>query len=137
MTDDHWRTADLVAVTTPPRRMRAARRAGAATVAVATAVVVVVASSRDQTRCGQGCYGTPAQDRFGSLTYEPGHAWTRYAGSWQWSAQAGLAYLAVLATLVGVVAGLASRRGSGAAFTIAALAVAGWIAWVLLSPAAA
>src|SRR4051812_20206554 len=50
-------------------------------------VFLLVASDRDRVRCHQTCYGDAPLSSYGSLTYEPGHPWTRYAHSWQWDAQ--------------------------------------------------
>jgi uncharacterized protein (DUF2237 family) len=114
--------------------MRIRLRWAAVSLAVASAVVLVASLARDQTRCRDACYGPPPGDRYGSLTNEPGHHWTSYAGSWQWGVQSGLAHLAALAAFVGVVLAATTYRNPVPAFWVAGVALSGWIAWVLLSP---
>jgi ferric-dicitrate binding protein FerR (iron transport regulator) len=137
LTDEPWRTAELVPVVAPSARVRRARTGGAVVVVVAAVLILMVSLGRDDTRCGQSCYGAPPNDRSGSLSYEPGHAWTRYAGSWQWSAQSGLAFATLLCALIGVGLTVGSRRRAAVvAFALAAAAGAAWVVWVLLTPAA-
>jgi hypothetical protein len=101
---------------------------------VTSGTVFLISRGRTQFRCRQECYGKPALEQYGSLTYEPGHAWTRYADSWQWSVQHGLTQLAVIASIVGLALAATSSRNPVPAFGVTALGVTGWIVWVLLSP---
>lgn len=109
------------------------RSVGVATV-VASVVVWLVSRGRSVFRCRQECYGAPPLDQYGSLTYEPGHPWTYYADSWQWSAQHGLTQLAVVASLVGLGLALWSRRSPLPAFGLTVVALAAWGLWAALSP---
>lgn len=134
MTEDHWRTADFsTAVAEPGGRRLLPWIAGL--LALTSAVLLVVSWGRDATRCGESCYGRPAQSRYGSLTYESGHPWTSYADSWQWGAQNGVAHVALLAALVGLGLMAMSRRSPAPALWVAAVAMATWTVWVLTSPA--
>ena len=135
MTDEHWRTAELISVLAPDERRRHIRIGAAGLVTFSSIVVLLLSWGRDEQRCGQSCFGAPPLDRYGSITYQPGHHWTRYAGSWQWSAQSGLAYLAVIATSFGIALAMLSRRSPSPAFLLGALATSGWLVWVLASPA--
>jgi hypothetical protein len=133
MKADQWRDADFGAVSARPDDRRRRWPVGALLTA-ASVVVLLFSFGRDQSRCGQSCYGAAPSSRYGSITYEPGHPWTSYAGSWQWSAQNALAYLACLAAVVGLGLAVASRRNPVPAYLVAALAIAGWVAWVAMSP---
>jgi hypothetical protein len=93
-------------------------------------VVMLLAIQHENTACGQACYDG------GLRSYESGHAWTAYQGSWQWQAQwaigiAGLVFgLAALAT-----AGRYAWRRWTLAFNVLALGCSlGWLAWWLLEP---
>jgi hypothetical protein len=127
------RVADAFA----PPTSRAANRPRAwagAVVAISAIVVFFLGNRRVGMRCGQECFGEAPRSDYGSLTYEPGHAWTRYAGSWQWGAQNGLAVLALLAGLVGWSLGAFSERNPIRLYFVALVAGAAWVVWVLLSP---
>lgn len=113
---------------------RARLRWFAGLVVVTSIVVFLVSRNRAVFRCHQECYGDAPLDRYGSLTYEPGHAWTRYADSWQWSAQHGLAQFAVITSLVALALAMSSRRNPVPAFGLTAVGLTAWIVWVLLSP---
>jgi hypothetical protein len=99
----------------------------------ATALVLVVALGRDEQRCGQNCFGPAPLSRYGSMTYEPGHHWTQYAGSWQWSAQLALAWAAVAGCVLGLALVLLSRPRLWP-FALAAALVIGWTSWVVCEP---
>jgi hypothetical protein len=115
----------------PRRRVRMA----AIGTLLAALVLFLFADGRDGFRCRDSCYGAPPMSRYGSLSYEPGHPWTRYADSWQWSAQIGLAYLALFAAVLAV--GLAATDGRNAVppTVVSGAAMVAWIVWVVLSPA--
>jgi hypothetical protein len=98
-------------------------------------VVFLFADGRDNLRCRDNCYGPPPLSRYGSLTYEPGHPWTRYAGSWQWSAQIGLGYLAVLSAVLALALAATDARNPVPPLVVSILAMIAWVVWVALSPA--
>src|SRR5437763_2949623 len=133
LTDEHWRTAEPLLVLDEPDPRRRLRIACAVLAAVSV-IVLAVSLHRDDLRCGQSCYGVAPSDRFGSLTYEPGHRWTAYATSWQWDAQSTLAFVAVVASLVAFGLAMTSRRRPHVALVPGAVATVGWIAWVALTP---
>jgi hypothetical protein len=138
MDQEGWREASFDQPPDEQERAGAVRRLHLRWVAagmVAISVVVFLASrSRAVFRCHQDCFGDPPLDRYGSLTYEPGHAWTRYADSWQWSAQHGLAQFAVVASLIGLGLALTARRNPLPAFVLTIVGLAAWTVWVLLAP---
>jgi hypothetical protein len=119
----------------PPRVRRVLLRGFAAVIALIAVAVWLVSRDRAIYRCHEDCLGEPALDRYGSLTYEPGHPWTHYADSWQWSAQHGLAQFAALASIIGLALALTSRRNPLPAFALTTVALTGWGFWVLVSPA--
>jgi hypothetical protein len=133
MTELTWRERTFDG---PPVRRTATNRALLALswlVLAATAAVMFVSRDRAILRCQDDCYGGAPLDRFGSVSYEPGHPWTSYADSWQWSVQHGLTQLAVVAGIVAV--GLAlMKRNPLPAVGAAAACVAGWLVWLSLSP---
>jgi hypothetical protein len=133
LTDEDWRSAELISVVALGARARAMRQAFAALTGCATALVLIVALGRDQQRCGQNCYGSAPLSHYGSMTYEPGHHWTQYAGSWQWSAQLALAWAAVAGCLLGLALVLLSRTRLWP-FSLATAFVIGWTTWVVLEP---
>jgi hypothetical protein len=135
MAEHHWRDIDYNAIPDRPNPRRWLWRAGAP-LTLASMLVVLVAMTRDENRCRQSCYGSPPKSYYGFNTYEPGHHWTSYVGSWQWSAQIGIAYIACLLALIGLaLAVLSTRRSPVLVFVLSALLLLGWLAWVLLSPA--
>src|SRR5436305_539364 len=88
----------LGAMVAPPRTRGGhvrLRWAGAA-LALASLVLFLESRTRAMFRCRQQCYGAPPVQGYGSSTYEPGHPWTSYAHSWQWSAQHGLTQFALI-----------------------------------------
>jgi hypothetical protein len=105
------------------------RRRGVKAAAALSVVILLFDLNRDAERCEQDCYGT-------YRTYEPGHAWTNYADSWQWDAQNGIAAVAFFLGVGAFVFQLAERRSRAVALAMASVAlVAAWLLWVTLSPA--
>jgi hypothetical protein len=102
----------------------------AAWVTVVAFVVMLLAIQHENIACGQACYDG------GLRSYESGHAWTAYVGSWQWQAQWALGIAGfVLALAALVTAGrYAWRRWTLAANALAIGCCATWIAWWLLEP---
>lgn len=115
-------------------RSRARVRAMAIALLPIATVVFLFAYGRNQMRCKDLCFGPPPLSKYGSITYEPGHAWTRYAGSWQWGAQAGLAYLGLAAALVGLGLAATDSRNPKPALVVSIVAMISWGTWVGLSP---
>jgi hypothetical protein len=122
-----WREAD----------MRAARgRAGLLSVralawatAVTGFVVLLMEIQRDPDRCHQNCFD--GSDN----TFEAGHVWTGYAGSWQWEAQLVLGWGAFLFALLGLYgAGRRGRWWTVASLGAAVACIVGWIVWVTVQP---
>ena len=101
---------------------------------VPAAVVFLASASRLNNKCRNECYGQPASGRYGSATYEAGHPWTSYADSWQWTAQHGLALLALAAALTGLGLAATSGRDPRPALALAVVAMGAWGGWVTLSP---
>lgn len=135
MIQESWRGADFNRPGgSSSRGDRFGLRLFAALVVGVAGAVFLVSRSRAVFRCRQECYGDSPLDRYGSLTYEPGHAWTQYADSWQWGAQHGLAQFAVLSSLVGLALAATSKRSPALALGMTAIALAAWLVWVLLSP---
>lgn len=97
-------------------------------------VVFLAAYGRNQMRCKDACFGPPPLSKYGSITYEPGHAWTRYAGSWQWGAQSALAYAGIVAALVALGLAATDGRNPRPALAVSVVALLAWGAWVGLSP---
>ena len=60
----------------PPRLIRR----GVSLATLFTTVLLLFDLNRDAERCEHDCFGP-------YRTYEPGHAWSNYAGSWQWEVQ--------------------------------------------------
>jgi hypothetical protein len=110
-------------------------RIAAVLVGLCAGVVFLAALGRDQLRCKDACYGPAPLSRYGSITYEPGHPWTRYAGSWQWSAQSALGHLALVAAIVALVLAATQRRNPVPAMLISVATMVAWATWVALSPA--
>jgi hypothetical protein len=123
----NWRDADLRAVQ---------RRAGLRTVRVlawATAltgfVVLMMEIQRDPNRCHPNCFD--GSDN----TFEAGHVWTAYAGSWQWEAQLVLGWGACLFGLWALyAAGRKARWQTVASLGVSLGAILVWIAWVTVQP---
>lgn len=135
--NDSWRDARFEPVEAP-RAWGLARRTWlrlfASAVTVASGAAFVISMRRTSNRCHQDCYGAAPRGDYGSLSYEPGHSWTHYAGSWQWSAQEVLAILAFVASAVALWLAVARAGRPRLALAIAGTALATWVAWVLLSP---
>jgi hypothetical protein len=91
-------------------------------------VILLVDLNRDGVRCDQDCYGS-------GRTYEAGHAWTNYNDSWQWDAQNALVGVAFILAVAAFLFMLGSRLRRAVVLTgISLLLIAGWFAWVQLSP---
>lgn len=133
MTQDTWRSTTFEQ-TIARRGSGTWQRWVGGLMVVAAFAAWLHSQSRASLRCHQECYGEPPRDGFGSRTFEPGHPWTQYADSWQWSVQHGLVQLAVLVGIAGLGLALTRRRGPVALFGVTALLLAGWAVWVLLSP---
>jgi len=121
---------------TPAERLRARARVRMASIALAlvAGVVFLAAYGRDQQRCKDLCYGSPPLSKYGSITYEPGHPWTRYAGSWQWTGQSILGHLGLIAAVVAVGLAATDGRNPVPALAVSVLAMIAWGTWVGLSP---
>jgi hypothetical protein len=119
----------------PPHHPRRRVRVAAIVVMLTSIVVFLFADGRDNLRCKDNCYGPPPLSRYGSMTYEPGHPWTRYAGSWQWSGQIGLGYLAVLSAVLALALAATDARNPVRPLVVSVVAMIAWIVWVALSPA--
>jgi hypothetical protein len=108
----------------PPRLIRR----GVSLATLFTLVLLLFDLNRDAERCEQDCFGT-------YRTYEPGHAWTNYAGSWQWEAQNAIIGAAFLLAVVAFLYRLGSRLRRAVVLTgISLLLSASWLLWVALSP---
>jgi hypothetical protein len=108
----------------PPRLIRR----GVSLATLFTLVLLLFDLNRDGERCEQDCFGT-------YRTYEPGHAWTNYAGSWQWEAQNAIMAVAFLLAVVAFLYRLGSRLRRAVVLTgISLLLSASWLLWVALSP---
>ena len=119
-----------------PRFRRLYRLRWTGVVLVVTSFLVYLYSQgRVTVRCHQDCYGASPQSSYGSLPYEPGHAWTHYANSWQWDVQHGLTQFALLASVVGLGMAAMTLRSPLWLYGAAAGALTAWLAWVLLAPA--
>jgi hypothetical protein len=124
---DHWRHADLRVRQSRPglRLVRVAAWSGALT----AFVVLLMSVQRDPDRCHPDCFdGT---DR----TFEAGHVWTAYSGSWQWEAQHAIGWLGLFAACWALyAAGRGSRRITAASLGLTVALVGGWIVWVTVQP---
>jgi hypothetical protein len=106
----------------------------AVVVCIASLAVFLLANGRANLRCKGNCYGSPPLSRYGSITYEPGHPWTRYADSWQWSAQSALGDVALLAAVVGLGLAATRFRSPVIALIVSVVAALAWALWVAASP---
>jgi hypothetical protein len=107
-----------------PRRIRR----GVSLATLFTLVLLLVDLNRDAARCDQDCFGS-------YRTYEPGHAWTSYPGSWQWDAQNAIAGVAFVLAVVAFAYRLGSKlRRAVIVMGVSLLLSAVWIGWVALSP---
>jgi hypothetical protein len=123
---------------TPAEHLRARARVRVMSIALAlvAGVVFLFAYGRDQQRCKDLCFGPPPLSKYGSITYEPGHPWTRYAGSWQWTGQSILGHLGLIAAVVAVGLAATDSRNPVPALVVSVLAMVAWGTWVALSPSA-
>jgi hypothetical protein len=122
-----WRDADLRV----DRRKggRRAVRALAWAAAQTGFVGLLMEVQRDPDRCHPNCFD--GSDN----TFEAGHAWTAYHGSWQWEAQLVIGWAAFLFGLWALYS--AGHKGSAqtaASLTGAVALVALWIVWVTVQP---
>jgi hypothetical protein len=127
--DDYvgWRERDL-SVRQPRGRRWMVRLLAYATAATGF-VVLLMDVQRDPNRCHPNCFD--GSDN----TFEAGHVWTAYFGSWQWEAQLVLGWLAFLVSLWAVyVAGRRSRRMTIASLGLSLALVAVWIVWLTVQP---
>jgi hypothetical protein len=127
--DDYvsWREADM-RVRQSGRARRAVRLLAWAT-ALTGFVVLLLDVQRDPNRCHQNCFD--GSDN----TFQAGHVWTAYAGSWQWEAQLYLGWVAFFASLWALyAAGRKGRRQTVASLGLALGFVAVWIVWVTVQP---
>lgn len=137
MSDDSWRNAQLEPAE-EPRAWGIARRTWlrlfASAVMVACGAVFFISTHRIGVRCHQECYGAPPRSDYGSRSYEPGHPWTEYSSSWQWTAQHVLAIVALVAAAIALILAFGWGRRPRPALIVAGVALSSWTAWALLSP---
>jgi hypothetical protein len=92
-------------------------------------VVLLMEIQRDPDRCHPNCYD--GSDH----TFEGGHVWTAYPGSWQWDAQLLMGWGACIFGLLALYA--AGRKGTRPTVTSLGGAVGlilAWIVWVTAQP---
>jgi hypothetical protein len=114
-------------------RRRSQFQRGGIVLATTAFFLFFASDNRNTGRCLQECYGDASRDFYGSRPYEPGHAWTSYADSWQWSAQHGLTQLALLASFLGFAATFAERNPLKL-YVVSTAALVTWAIWVALTP---
>jgi hypothetical protein len=122
-----WRDADL-RIEQGKAGQRAVRALAWAN-ALAGFVVLMMEIQRDPDRCHPNCFD--GSDH----TFEGGHVWTAYPGSWQWDAQLVLGWGACALGLWALYA--ATRKGARQTVASLGLAVAVilvWIVWVTVQP---
>jgi hypothetical protein len=122
-----WRDADL---RVEKRRggLRAVRALAWAT-APTGFVVLMMEVQRDPNRCHPNCFD--GSDN----TFESGHVWTAYAGSWQWDVQLVLGWGACLFGLWALyAAGRKARWQTVVSLGVALAAILVWIVWVTVQP---
>jgi hypothetical protein len=125
-----WRDADM-RVEKGRAALRAVRALAWAT-AVTGFVVLLMEVQRDPDRCHPNCFDGS------DTTFEGGHVWTAYPGSWQWEAQLAIGWGAFVFGVWALWA--AGRKGSRQTFASLGLAlgsVAVWILWVTVQPSPA
>jgi hypothetical protein len=124
-----WSNRDFYDEVAAPRRLWE-RGITTSLVAVATFFVFLFAAQHEAANCEDACYGGPLR------TYEPGHAWTAYDGSWQWQAQWGMGLIAFLLGLAALatVSRYRLRAWTVRLSVVALVVAAGWIAWRFLEP---
>ena len=122
-----WREADMRVRQTA--RGRQAVRLLAWATALTGFVVLLLDVQRDPDRCHQNCFD--GSDN----TFEAGHVWTAYAGSWQWDAQLIIGWLAFIASLWALyAAGRKGPRQTTASLGLAIGLLLVWIVWVTVQP---
>jgi hypothetical protein len=122
-----WRDADM-RVAQSRLGVRAVRALAWAT-ALTGFVVLMMEIQRDPDRCHPNCFD--GSDH----TFEGGHAWTAYPGSWQWDAQLVMGWGACLFGLWALyAAGRKGPRQTVASLGVAVAVILVWIAWVTVQP---
>ena len=122
-----WREADMRVRQTA--RGRQAVRLLAWATALTGFVVLLLDVQRDPDRCHQNCFD--GSDN----TFEAGHVWTAYGGSWQWDAQLIIGWLAFIASLWALyAAGRKGPRQTTASLGLAIGLLLVWIVWVTVQP---
>jgi hypothetical protein len=115
-----------------PRRRRLIERGATSAVATLLAFVVFLAAIQHEYKdCGDACYDG------GLRTYEPGHGWTAYQGSWQWQGQWALALLALVLGFAAIATStrMGLTRWTRGLLLATVVCSAAWIAWRVLEPA--
>jgi len=122
-----WRDADL-RIERSRGRLRAVR--ALAWVAALTGFVVLLMDvQRDPDRCHPNCFD--GSDH----SFEGGHVWTAYYGSWQWEAQLVIGWAAFLLGLWALyAAGRKARWQSIASLGGAVALLVIWMVWVTVQP---
>jgi hypothetical protein len=122
-----WREADL-----RRERSRTSRRVLRLltwATAVTAFVVLLMDVQRDPVRCHPNCFD--GSDN----TFEAGHVWTGYFGSWQWEAQFLIGWAGFLAAVwAAYTAGRRSRAATIASLGLSVGCVLVWIVWVTVQP---
>jgi hypothetical protein len=122
-----WRDADM-RVQQATAGVRSVRLLAWAT-ALTGFVVLMMEIQRDPDRCHPDCFD--GSDH----TFEAGHVWTAYPGSWQWDAQLAMGWGACLLGLWGLyAAGRKARWQSFASLGGALALIVLWIVWVTVQP---
>ena len=112
-------------------RLRAVRILAWAT-ALTGFVVLLMDVQRDPDRCHPNCFD--GSDH----TFEAGHVWTAYHGSWQWDAQFVIGWSAFLFGLWALyAAGRKARWQTVASLGVGVALLAVWIVWVTVQPSPA
>jgi len=109
-------------------RLRAVRALAWAT-ALTGFVVLLMDVQRDPDRCHPNCYD--GSDH----TFEAGHVWTAYPGSWQWEAQFVIGWGTFLFGLWALyAAGRKGRWQTVASLGVGVVLLLVWIVWVTVQP---
>lgn len=90
----------------------------AGTVAVGAFLIALVVWTM---RCDEGCLDEP------NHIFRPGEHWTKYHGSWQWTAQFAAAAVGILAVALAVA--FAARGQAKVARVTAIVALSGYATW--------
>jgi len=125
-----WSNRDFEDEVPAPRRL-VGRGLAAALATAAAFFVFLFAAQHEVQNCGDSCYDG------GLRTFERGHAWTAYEGSWQWQAQWALGFLALGLAIAGLATAsrLEWRRRTARLVLASVACMALWGAWVLVEPA--